>query len=446
MRANAAERLVEAGMSSAAAARKAELFTAAEQALPSDGGRQEVSCWFVPGRIEVLGKHTDYAGGRSLLCGVERGFCVVARPRRDRAVRITDTSRRLAADLVLSEDSGPATGGWTVYLSAVLRRLVRNFPGELAGADIAFASDLPRASGMSSSSALVVSVFTALAEVNRLAERSEYKDNIHSTEDLAGYLGCVENGYAFGTLAGEAGVGTFGGSEDHTAILCCRAGHLSRYSFCPVRTEGSAPLPPSWTFVLAVSGVAADKTGNARERYNRASLAAQAVLELWNESTGRSDPTLAAAVLEAPDAHERIRDVLHYRRHAGFPPEMLRDRFDHFFEESERLVPAAAEAFARKDTAALADIADRSQERAERLLCNQIPETVALARSARDLGAFAASAFGGGFGGSVWALVPSDGAAAFRAAWEGDYRARFPEWAHASEFFESGAGPGRMEV
>jgi galactokinase len=423
-----------------------ELFEAALGFLPPTRASGKPLAWFVPGRIEVLGKHTDYAGGRSLLCCVERGFHVVATPRRDRVVRIADAVRKMSVELPLSEDLGATREGWTAYPAAVLRRLVRNFGGQLQGADVAFASDLPRASGLSSSSALVVSVFTAVAVVNRLEQRPEYARHIRSPEDLAGYLGCVENGYAFGALAGDAGVGTFGGSEDHTAILCCRAGEISRYAFCPVRSEGTVPMPAQWSFVVGVSGVAADKTGNARERYNRASLAARAVRELWNEATGRDDATLADAVTEGPDAADRIRDVLRYRRHPDFSPEMLRDRFDQFFEESERIVPAAAEAFARADASALGPIVDASQERAERQLGNQIPETATLARSARNLGAFAASAFGGGFGGSVWALAPSHLAEDFRAAWAADYRDRFPSAAQSSEFFVTRAGPGMVRL
>jgi galactokinase len=125
---------------------------------------------------------------------------------------------------------------------------------------------------------------------------------------------------------------------------------------------------------------------------------------------------------------------------------MLRDRFDQFFEESERIVPAAAEAFARADASALGPIVDASQERAERQLGNQIPETATLARSARNLGAFAASAFGGGFGGSVWALAPSHLAQDFRAAWAADYRDRFPSAAQSSEFFVTRAGPGMVRL
>ena len=54
---------------------------------------------------------------------------------------------------------------------------------------------------------------------------------------------------------------------------------------------------------------------------------------------------------------------------------------------------------------------------AERLLGNQVPETISLASTARALGAAAASAFGAGFGGSVWALVPEADAHAFASDW-----------------------------
>ena len=84
---------------------------------------------------------------------------------------------------------------------------------------------------------------------------------------------------------------------------------------------------------------------------------------------------------------------------------MLLDRFNQFVEESTELVPAAADELGAGDLDAFGRTVARSQELAERLLRNQVPETVALVRSARDHGAWAASAFGAGFGGSVWALV-----------------------------------------
>jgi len=62
------------------------------------------------------------------------------------------------------------------------------------------------------------------------------------------------------------------------------------------------------------------------------------------------------------------------------------------------------------DGAALGGLVDRSQELTTTHLRNQVPETIFLAKAAREEGAIAASAFGAGFGGSVWALVPKEGA------------------------------------
>jgi galactokinase len=429
------ERLVAAGLSAGEAARKARLFEAAGRRLEALGGESgQEARWFVPGRIEVFGKHTDYAGGRSLLCAVERGFCIAARPRTDRVIQLADAALNVEANFDFSEDAVTRSGeGWTAYPGAVVRRIARDFPGPLHGADIAFASDLPRSAGLSSGSALVVAVFTVLASVNALEEHPAYRSNIKNPDDLAGYLGAVENGLAFGSLGGGRGVGTFGGSEDHTAILRCRAGTLSQYSFCPVRFEREVPMPRDWTFAVASSGVEAEKAGAARERYNRLSLATNEILDLWRRATGENPSTLGE-VVAVPGAAERLRQIL--------GESSLAARFEQFLEESESLVPAAAEAFARRDGAALRDVAARSQAGAERGLGNQIPETVALVSSALLLGAIAASAFGAGFGGSVWAVVPAAEAADFRSSWERDYRRRFSTAGPAAEFFLTGAGPG----
>ncbi len=433
------------GLSAVEAERKARLFGAAEKRLEGVRGGEALARWFVPGRIEVLGKHTDYAGGRSLLCAVERGFCVVARARPDRVVRIAGAAPDVETRLPLAEEAGaPEEGSWAAYPAAVVRRVARDFPGPLRGADIGLASDLPRSAGLSSGSALVVAIFTALAHVNFLEDHPVYRANIASPEDLAGYLAAVENGLSFGPLPGERGVGTLGGSEDHTAMLCCRVGKLSQFAFRPVRLEREVVLPADWTFAVASSGVIAEKSCGARERYNRLSLAASAVFELWRGAGGPGE-TLGQAVRQFA-APERIREVLNASADPRFPAGELLGRFEQFLEENEHLVPAAADAFEKKDAAALDAIVTRSELAAERLLRNQVPETIRLVATARAFGAIAASAFGAGFGGSVWALVATEQAESFRAAWRNDYRRSFSNAAPTSEFFITGAGPGRVSL
>jgi galactokinase len=441
------EKLLSAGLTPAEARRKRELFGQVDAALRAGTGADGPSArWFVPGRIEVLGKHTDYAGGRSLLCAVGRGFCVAASARPDRVLRVLDAGRRLEVEVPLEPSLMPASSGWKVYVETVAARVARNFGGGLRGADVALASDLPRASGLSSSSALVVALFTALSEVNDLPARATYAASIRSAEDLGGYLGALENGRGFGRLPGEHGVGTFGGSEDQTAILCSRAGEIAQYTFCPVRRERTIRLPPGWVFVVASSGVASDKTGAVKERYNRLSLAAAAILELWNRSARREDPSLFAAATAVHDAPERIRDLLRVIPVDGYTPEFLGGRFDQFLEESAVLIPGVAAWLAREDVVPIGELVDRSQELAERCLGNQIPETVALQRSARSLGAAAASAFGGGFGGSVWAIVAADEADAFRKRWGEAYAAAFPNPTERSRFFTTRPGPAVVRL
>ena len=409
--------------------------------------------FWVPGRIEVLGKHTDYGGGRSLLCAVERGICMVARAGETSPssgqfplVLVRDANSGEMAGFELSPAVASAPGHWSNYPITVARRVAMNFSGPMRGADIVFASDLPHAAGVSSSSALVVAIFLALSAVNDLDARSEYRDNIRTCEDLAGYLGCVENGLNFKSLLGNVGVGTFGGSEDQTAILCSKPNSLVQYSFCPVTFEHVVAVPAGYSFVIAASGVMAEKTGAALEHYNRVSRRLSVGLDCWRRTTGRTDVSMGAAITSATDASERIRDVLNKATEAEYSRESLVERFNQFHAETNEIIPAAGDALARGDLRAFGELVARSQDGAERGLLNQIPETIALVRQARELGAVAASAFGAGFGGSVWALVDSSSAEAFRRGWSDAYAHAFPQSATHAEFFCTLAGPSAVRL
>jgi galactokinase len=433
------ESLFNAGLSELEARSKARLFNMVEQQVsqPEDS---EVMRWFVPGRIEVLGKHTDYGGGRSLLCAAERGFCVAALPRSDSVVRIDDLVRRQSLEFTMAPDLEIPRFGWQVYPSVVARRIARNFPGRLRGADIALASDLPPAAGMSSSSALVIAVFAVLSAVNQLSERSEYAASMPGVEDLAGYLGCIENGQTYRGLAGDGGVGTFGGSEDHVAILASQSRYLKQYAFCPARLERSVALPHECTFVIAVSGVVASKTGAARAQYNRASQAARTILNVAKSVSGANDSTLAAVASGSPDSIDRLRAALR-RTGESTESEWLLNRFEQFRLESELIVPHATDAIAGRDLNTFGTLVDESQVAAERLLGNQVPETIWLASHARSLGAYAASAFGAGFGGSVWAMVTRTEADQFAVCWREAYERSPYSAARNSQFFVTSAGP-----
>ncbi len=400
----------------------------------------------VPGRIEVLGKHTDYGGGRSLLCAVQQGFCAVARPRPDDLLVVTAWPAGERFECRLDGALEPTLGHWSNYPATVARRVARNFPSARVGADLVFASDLPPAAGMSSSSAFMIAVFAVLATVNGLDDTPAFRAAIADPLDLAAYAATIENGRSFRDLSGDRGVGTFGGSEDHTAILCCREGRLAQYAFGPARFESDVALEEPWQFVVASSGVIAEKTGAARDLYNRASRLASDVLAIWNRETGRADASLMAVLTLGPDMRREVVRVIQQRPADEWPTEALVARVEQFALESLELVPDAVRALAARDVEAFGDLVARSQDAAERWLRNQVPETVCLAREARVAGSVAASAFGAGFGGSVWALVPAGDTAAFIDRWRARYQAAHPAAAARATFVATRPGAAAFSL
>lgn len=364
----------------------------------------------VPGRLEVFGKHTDYAGGRSLVCAVPRGITMTADRTTNGRVVIVD----LASDeqAVFSSTGDGAADGWRRYPQTVVRRLARNFPEARLSARLEFRSDLPQAAGLSSSSALIVAVAEALIACAGIEALQAWRTVCRTPEDRASYFGCIENGASFGPLAGDRGVGTHGGSEDHAAIVMSRAGEMRQFSYSPLHLDSIVTMPAGWTFVVASSGIAAEKTGAAQADYNRLSQMVDSIVAMWR--AGHPDDRRSLAELVRDGEAQRLQ-----------LPHELQRRLDHFVAEDRR-VAAAADAFARADLAAIGDLAHVSQEDADRLLGNQIPQTRDLVTLARDAGAAAASAFGAGWGGSVWALVPEGDAPRFLAEWLHAYSKKYP--------------------
>lgn len=439
----AATSLQEAGLAHETVEAKTQALDTLGQSLAKINTHPATS-FFVPGRIEVLGKHVDYAGGQSITCATEHGFCLAAAPRDDWRIRLFDPIHNREASFPLDPNLQPLAGDWTNYPMTVARRLARDFhpkrSGTLTGCDIAFCSDLPQAAGLSSSSAMITGLFLAIAHINRLPELPAFRIEIRSDLDLAGYLGCIENGSGFGSLTGDRGVGTKGGSQDHTAIVCAQANTLSRFAYRPVQLEQRIPFPEGYVFAIGVSGVHSQKTGNTRQQYNRASELAAEVAAYWRNKTGRDDEHIAAAVASAPDAIGRLRDLL------AKADEPLRQRAEQFLDETYRIVPGACDALKAGDIDTFGKLTDESHQGAVTKLGNQIPQTICLAQTARASGAAAASAFGAGFGGSVWSLVKEEEADAFLKEWSDAYAKDFPEEARDASFMTTRPAPPAMRL
>lgn len=431
----------------------------------STSERTEVAAYFVPGRVEVLGKHTDYAGGHSLLIAADRGFfCISALNGTPRVRMVENNPSFPPCEFEVSPHLDPPVGHWSNYPMTMVKRLAANFtnPPEgagrdapplpithpLRGVDVAFGCDLPVASGMSGSSALMIMTFFALALPNRLMENDRFQRNVRGGVDLAMYLACAENGQTFHELEGGAGVGTFGGSEDHTQILNAKAGAFSVYQFCPTTHKADIVFPDDMAMVIAYSGVHAEKTGAAMEHYNLAARRARLVVERYNERYGAEHHLLRDIIEEGKSKDVTLAQVESATRgvsEGGRDLDLL-GRFLQFYREDREVIPDAVRALILRDDATLGEVIDRSHGLSREYLWNIVPEIDHLQQTARELGAIAASGFGAGFGGSAYALVRKSAEAEFAREWSASYRRRFPQRTNDCQFFTVAASAKAAEM
>ncbi|MGH8241358.1 MAG: galactokinase, partial [Steroidobacteraceae bacterium] len=119
---------------------------------------------FAPGRINLIGEHTDYSGGFVLPASLALGTWTVAAPRDDRKVRVLSEGQRATEEFALDIAPAAATKRWSDYVAGVAWALQQT-GCTLRGADLLIASDVPMGSGLSSSAALEVSVAYGLLAV-----------------------------------------------------------------------------------------------------------------------------------------------------------------------------------------------------------------------------------------------------------------------------------------
>ena len=337
-----------------------------------------------PGRVNLIGDHIDYAGLPVLPMAVQRRVTVLVRPRDDRTVRLANTNPAFGPrEYRLDPDVSPwPPGDWGNYVKAATCHLERRY-GPLRGFDAAFTSTLPIASGLSSSSALVVAgalcaVTAAGLDVGALA----------LAEELA---------------EAERYVGTRGGGMDQAVCLAARDGAALRVGFDPLCVE-PVPVPTDWRFVIASSLVRAEKSSGARAEYN---LRREQVEEALAE-VGR---TLGASGGATPT----FRDLL--SRHAAAEligvaertlSELPRRRFRHVVTESDRVSRAVA-ALRRADAAAFGRLMVESHASLRDDFAVSRAELDAIVELALAAGAHGARLTGAGFGGAAVILADTDG-------------------------------------
>jgi galactokinase len=262
----------------------------------------------------------------------------------------------------------------------------------------------------------------AMFDANELWDEASWRTVRDDELAFPQYCAAVESGAPWGPYAGDTGVGTRGGAQDHIAICASRNGMVGEYTYLPGRVVQRAAWPADWRIVVLNSGVKATKTGNARVAYNRVADSVRAMVAAWNAENGRADVTLADALASSAGAFDALSALAERVATPGMSAEYLRKRLAQYRSETAQVVPHLVDAIGRGDAAMAGACLEQSQRFAEESLENQVPQTTWLSRSAVELGATGATAFGAGFGGAVWALVCGGDVRAFAKRWVDAYQ------------------------
>lgn len=332
-----------------------------------------------PGRVNLIGEHTDYNDGFVLPMAIDRAVWIALRPRDDFKVRIhsLDFDETREFDLMHLASSGME---WMDYVQAVawaLQKRDRN----LRGWEGVTAGDVPIGAGLSSSAAFELAsarAFAALSglqwdarEMALLAQRAE-------NEWIGVYCGIMDQMIS---AAGESG---------HALLIDCRS----------LETR-SVPVPPGTSVVIldtATRRGLVDSAYNDRRRHCEEAAAALDVAALRDVSRERFE--MAAASL----------------------PPLIRKRARHVVTEIERTLEAA-DALERGDARRVGELMNQSHASLRDDFEVSRRELDVIVELAQAQGAcYGARMTGAGFGGCAVALVQAEGAEAFAASVAADYQ------------------------
>ena len=380
-----------------------------------------------PGRVNLLGEHTDYNGLPVLPMAIDRSIMIAVGARADRTVQLSNTAPQFAPRSYELSDTIPpyAEGDWGNYSKAAAQCLARHCGLEfLHGVDCLVDGNIPSGAGLSSSSALVVASALALVAAN---------EHTVPYETMAELL-----------PSAERYVGTLSGGMDQAVSLLAQTGHALRVDFFPLRVR-TVPLLSGYGIIVCHSLVRAEKSGAAKRGYNRRVIEGRLACRVLERALGSSLPrplrTLGDLAVLFP--HRPLLDFLPYlEAHVPERPLALSGLAqiigtsveglhascdiqpnvgDHFtILRRVRHVLSEAERVNRAEEALRAGNADRFGYLmdASHVSCRDdyeisCPELEALIQAAKEAGAVGARLTGAGFGGCTVNLVPNDGVRAF---------------------------------
>ena len=365
--------------------------------------------WYAPGRVNIIGEHTDYNGGLALPIALPHRAHLALRRRDDRTVRLVSPQTREKVDVTSLDTIGPkGTPGevvhWAAYIAGVAWALERDGFEDLPGFDAALVSCVPLGGGLSSSAALECSAAVAIDEVAGLGLAGTPEE-----PNDAGRARLVTN--CVRTENEMAGAPT--GGMDQSASLRCREGHALELD-CRDGSVAHVPfdLAAEDLALLVIDTKAKHSLDDGQYGARRAACerAAQILgVELLADIAIEDLPQALERLSSTDDADELIKRTRHVVTEI--------DRTRRLVDLLQDGRPLRGEKLA--EAGRLMDASHESLRVDYECTCPELDVAVEAARAA---GAHGARMTGGGFGGSAIALVDAktvhDVAAAVAQAYE----------------------------
>ncbi len=362
-----------------------------------------------PGRVNLIGEHTDYNDGFVLPMAIDRETFVAAAPRADRLVRVYSLNVEERYEFDLDAPGERERGLWLDYIEGVAQALERRGV-RLRGADLAITSDVPVGAGLSSSAALEVSAGLALAsvagiEINRV--------------ELA--------------LAGQEAEHTYVGAKvgimDQFIAALGRAGHALLIDCRTLRTE-AIPMDTRETLIVICDSRV--KHELSASEYNERRAECERGVELLR-AAGMNEIRALRDVSEAE-----------FARYETALPEPVRRRCRHVVTENARTL-RAAEALKGGRLAEMGALMLASHESLRRdyeVSCRELDTLIEIAMSLAGT-TLGARMTGGGFGGCTVNLIRRDALAQFSEVVTRKYEEATGQSPHV-HVSEAGEGAGEV--
>jgi galactokinase len=333
------------------------------EAFRARTGQLPAGVWAAPGRVNLIGEHTDYNDGYVMPFALAQRVMIAAAPRDDGTWSVTSLNND-STKIFSAADLNPGMAGWQAYVAGVVWAL-QDAGHRVAGADLVLTSDVPEGAGLSSSAALECAVLTALADLDDL--------------DIVG----IERA-KLARRSENVFVGAPTGLMDQAASTLCTAGHAL---FFDCRTDAAEQVLFNTTSAGLEILVLDTRTPHALvdSEYAARRASCEEAARLLGIPALRDVNDLDAALDQLPDP-------------------VLKRRVRHVVTENARVLKAADVLRAGR-IADLAPLLDASHESMRDDFEITVPQVDLAVKTARASGALGARMTGGGFGGCIIALV-----------------------------------------